>query len=321
MEEAIDSKKALYRNALPDFISLFWAYCRTRMHDGVSIIHPGYAGKNQFYSELQHASDFVVEVDIHIQMALEELIEEFYILLTKENKSFVMEIPQSIPTKLEERYGSILRQPLSIQIARSIETYLTNQSKLRGYELVKSRHFKVANTGLYTAADATTWAAILKYALGDEFNIRAFLRVAASVDIIYAHDLLEAVGVVTQRAQQDHNDRSIEALDPINKSYINSEVVAGYTLRNTQGCPAMFQPSEAMQTFIAQNFPGCEPKETMIDGLARVIPKAIRDLIADFIEENGLESFKELIEKQEPILKHFLEKGFTRETIAELTFK
>ncbi len=321
MEEPIKSRKDLYRNALPDFISLFWAYCRSRMQDGVEIIHPGYTGKKNFYFELGQAKDFVVELDIHIQMSLEGLLEEFYVLITQRNKSFVNDLSIGIPSNLENKYGKLLRSPQVIQLVTTIESYMRKDSHLRGNAYIPDKNFKISNSGLHTAADTTTWAAILSYALGDQFNINAFLRVAASVDIFYVHDFVEGLGVVTQRAQEEKNDRNTELLDPKSKSYIDMESAESYTLRKTVGCPAMFTPSEEMQELIRTNFPDQNPKETMMEGLGKKIPSAIRNLIQDFINELGLEAFQDLIRKQEPILREYLEKGFIRENSSEFSFK
>lgn len=321
MEEPIDSQNALYRNALPDFISLFWAYCRARMQDGVTLIHPGYIGKKSFYNELFHAADFAVELDIHIQMALEGMMEEFYLLISGDKKSLVREIPKSLPKELEEKYASKLRQKLVHILVNSIETYYKHEAQLRGHELVKAKAFKINNSALYTSSDAAVWASILEYALGQEFKVSAFLRVAASVDLIYVHDLLSLVGVVTQLSQQENEDRSVEALDPEAKSYINPAVARGFTLPKTKGCPAMLPPSEQMEKYIGENFPDCDAKESMISGIGREIPLAIRNLIQDFINDMGIETFRELIAKQEPILRDFLENGIARMENSEIAFR
>ncbi len=321
MEEPIDSKNSLYRNALPDFISLFWAYCRARMQDGMQLIHPGYIGRKGFYIELLHASDFVVEVDIHIQMTLQGLMEEFYFLITGRNKSFIDDVTRGVAPNLKNKYEAILRKPEVIQLVNSIETYMKEDSYLRGNQYIGDRNFKVSNSGLHTAADTATWGSILSYALGEKFNINAFLRVAASVDLLYVHDFVEGLGVVTQRSQEDRDDRHVEYLDPSAKSYTNTAVAGKYTLPSTKGCPAMLPPSESMEKFIAENFPNCNAKESMIVGIGREIPLAIRNLIQDFINDMGIETFRELIAKQEPILRDFLKKGIARMENSEIAFR
>ena len=314
--------KELYRNAYPDFIALFWCYVRLRTPNGGLLT----AQEKLDKSFVLRSSDLSLDLASILESSLQKLVVEFYFLVTG-NDTYPGGYNRNkyIPVELEQKYSEFFSAGIVQSTVRLVEHYLANnatklslhpESPGRARADWKAQAFENLEGGTNTASSILGWAGLLKHGLGDNFDIKRFLYKSARVDVEELSEHFDSIGVT---GGVNFAARNIEDLDPAEKSLLNTKVISSHTTPTTIGCPAMFPPSNQIAEHIQTHWPELNGNETMIEGLARVIPKEITRLFNEIVEVNGEQSLEVMLLRQDEIMRElWLNHRLQSTRIAEL---
>jgi hypothetical protein len=313
----LERSKELYRNAYPNFIAIYWAYCRERLKDGVPLLSE--YEEMDLQTRLLTTSNLDITLEEALAKTLNRLVVEFEFLVTGAGNVFGgYERTEYISTELEAKYTNFLRSPVVTQTVDLVSRYLQehhgkkvrdenrHSSPGRDYADWTSESFEMLDIGQTSGGEITTWASLLKHGLGDSVDMVRFVKLAATVDLF-------RVGTFFQKIGMDHTHlmkgRNIELLDPNLRRLIDTSNIEEFRTEKTIGCPALIPPATDIQEHIKTYFPTLDPSETMIDGLCREVPLAISEELRKLREKEGRDAYELMLNRQEPILRGLLMEG------------